>query len=126
MRWFESSRPSKIFVNPRETLDGLLAAWRTGDALRASAHFAEDGLYHEARHEPIRGRDALVAHFTRFFRDGPVWELNVDQIVVEGDRAAVAYRFQVKSDDGKWRERPGCAFVRFIDGSVAEWREYEG
>jgi ketosteroid isomerase-like protein len=126
MRWFESSRPSEIFMSIREALEGLLNAWRSGDALRATAHFAEDGVYREARREPIRGREAIVAHFTRFFRDGPVWELNVDDIVVEGNLAAVSYRFQTKGKDGEWRENAGCAFVRFIDGSVAEWREYEG
>ena len=110
----------------REALEGLLNAWRSGDALRATAHFAEDGVYREARREPIRGREAIVAHFTRCFRDGPVWELNVDDIVVEGNLAAVSYRFQTKGKDGEWRENAGCAFVRFIDGSVAEWREYEG
>jgi ketosteroid isomerase-like protein len=112
-------------MTARESLVGLLEAWRAGDALRAAAHFAEDGVYREARRGPIRGRAAIVAHFTRFFRDGPVWQLYVDEIIVEGERAAVAYRFAVKADDGGWREKGGCAVVRFSDGSVAEWREYE-
>ena len=110
----------------REALDGLFAAWRTGDALRSGAHFGFAATYREARREPIAGRDAIVAHFTKFFRDGPRWEFHVDDTIVEEDRAAVRYRFAVTSIDGSWHERAGCAFVTFLDGTIAEWREYEG
>ena len=59
--------------NHRSTLESLVGAWRVGDALRAAAHFSADGQYGEAGAAPLTGRDALVAHFTRFFRDGPRW-----------------------------------------------------
>ncbi|MBD5636091.1 MAG: nuclear transport factor 2 family protein [Candidatus Eremiobacteraeota bacterium] len=111
----------------REALDGLFAAWRTGDALRSAAHFCVDGTYREAGREPIVGRDAIVAHFTRFFRDGPRFEFHADETIVEGDRAAIRYRFAVTAGPGeRWHEKPGCAFVTFADGTIAEWREYEG
>jgi uncharacterized protein (TIGR02246 family) len=110
----------------RETLAGLFAAWKTGDALRSAAHFASDGAYREAGREPIRGRDAIVEHFTRFFRDGPRFEFHPDETIVEGDRAAVRYRFAVAGLDATWRETSGCAFVSFSNGRIAEWREYEG
>jgi uncharacterized protein (TIGR02246 family) len=113
-------------VTHREALESLFAAWRTGDALRAAAHFASDGLYREARRDPIVGRDAIVAHFTRFFRDGPAWQMHAEHIIVEADRAAVRYRFALQGSDGEWRETEGCAFVTFADGTIAEWREYEG
>jgi len=110
----------------REALTSLFDAWRTGDALRSAAHFATDGVYREARHEALVGRDALVAHFTRFFRDGPRIEFFVDDIVVEDKLAAVRYRFAIAGVGDTWTERPGCAFVTFADGTIAEWREYEG
>ncbi len=113
-------------MTTREALDGLFAAWRTGDALRSGAHFALDGVYREARRDPLSGRAAIVEHFTRFFRDGPRWELYLDDTLVEGERAAVRYRFAIEDKDGTWRERAGCAFVKFADGTIAEWHEYEG
>ncbi len=113
-------------MTPREALDGVFAAWRLGDALRSGAHFALDGVYREARRRPLTGRDAIVGHFTRFFRDGPRWEFFLDDTLVEGERAAVRYRFAIEAEDGTWRERPGCAFVTFADGTIAEWHEYEG
>ncbi|GAC1501498.1 MAG: hypothetical protein NVS1B14_05920 [Vulcanimicrobiaceae bacterium] len=110
----------------RETLEELVAAWQTGDAHRAAAFFAADAVFHEARHAPITGRQAISAHFTRFFRDGPLWRFDVDEIVVEAPRAALTYRFSIKGKAGAWRERAGCAVVRLTDGLIVLWREYEG
>jgi uncharacterized protein (TIGR02246 family) len=110
----------------RQALEQLFAAWRQGDALRSAAHFAVDGAYREARREPLVGREAIVEHFTKFFRDGPRWEFHADDTIVEGDRAAVQFRFSIVSPEGAWLERSGCAFVVFADGTIVEWREYEG
>jgi len=110
----------------RERLERLFGAWRSGDALRSAAHFAPEATYREAGRAPLSGRDAIAAHFTKFFRDGPRWEFHVDDLIVEGDRAAVRYRFATALADGSWHERAGCAFVTFADGTIVEWREYEG
>jgi ketosteroid isomerase-like protein len=110
----------------RERLASLFAAWRTGDALRSGAHFGASATYREANREPLTGREAIVAHFTKFFRDGPRWEFYADETLVDGDRAAVRYRFAVVSGEGARLERSGCAFVTFADGTIVEWREYEG
>ncbi len=110
----------------RKALSGLFDAWRAGDALRSSAYFSPDAVYCENGRTPILGRDAIVQHFTKFFRDGPRFEFDVDETLVEGDRAAVRYRFSVYDERGRRNERPGCAFVGFADGAIVEWREYEG
>lgn len=104
----------------------LVAAWQANDALRACAFFAPDGIYREPGHEAVTGRDAIFAHFQRFFRDGPQWKFTVDDVLVDGDRAAVAYRFAIKGEGEKWHEREGCALVRRDGGLVVEWREYHG
>ncbi len=109
-----------------ELLESLFSAWRNGDALRAGAHFAPDARYQEARHEPIVGRDAIVQHFTAFFRDGPVWRFHVEDVLTNAERAAVRYRFEIADADGTWRTRAGCAFASLHDGTLTEWREYEG
>jgi uncharacterized protein (TIGR02246 family) len=107
----------------RETIDELVDAWRAGDALRACAFFAPDGAYCEAGGQAIAGRDALLAHFQRFFRDGPPWRFEIDDVVIDGERGAVFYRFSVKGATG-WRESAGCALVRREGGLVSLWREY--
>jgi predicted SnoaL-like aldol condensation-catalyzing enzyme len=111
----------------RMTLRSLVEAWQVGDALRAAAHFAVEARYGEAGASPIVGRDEIVAHFTRFFRDGPRWRFDVDDVLVDANRACVIYRFGVEGAGAIWRERAGCAIVTFdAGGAVAEWREYEG
>jgi ketosteroid isomerase-like protein len=113
-------------MRSREALESLFGAWRSGDALRSAAHFALDGTYREAGRPPLEGREAILAHFTRFFRDGPLWEFFVDDLIVEGERAAIRYRFTLAGAGGGSVERSGCAFATFADGTLVEWREYEG
>jgi limonene-1,2-epoxide hydrolase len=109
----------------RDLIDELVGAWQSGDAHRAAAFFAPEGIYHESGRDPLFGREAIFAHFARFFRDGPAWRFDIDQIIVEGERAAVTYRFGVNVD-GVWRYNDGCAIVLRLDGLVALWREYHG
>lgn len=109
-----------------ELLEGVIAAWRAGDALRAAAYFAPDAVYHEARHDPLRGRAAIAAHFVRFFRDGPLWRFEIDAQIVQGELAALAYRFGVKGAAQEWSERAGCAIIEAAGGLLRSWREYEG
>jgi uncharacterized protein (TIGR02246 family) len=114
-------------VSENTTLAGVIAAWRNGDALRAGAYFAADGVYAEAGREALIGREAIVAHFTRFFRDGPAWRLEVDDVIIGTGRSCVVYRFWVEGTAAIWRERAGCAIVTFDShGAIAQWREYEG
>ncbi|MGA7569540.1 MAG: nuclear transport factor 2 family protein [Candidatus Aquilonibacter sp.] len=109
----------------RELIEELVGAWQSGDAHRAAAFFAPDGVYHESGEEPLVGRDAIFAHFARFFRDGPAWRFEIDEMIVEGERAAVAYRFGVNRS-GVWNERGGCAFVHCKERLISQWREYRG
>jgi len=111
----------------RDTISGVIAAWRNGDALRAAAYFAPDGAYGEAGHAPLAGRAAIVEHFTRFFRDGPHWRFDVDELILGDAVACVVYRFAVEGTGARWRERAGCAVVAFeASGAISAWREYEG
>jgi len=109
----------------RELIEEVVGAWQVSDAHRAAAFFAIEGVYHESGRQPITGREAIYAHFARFFRDGPAWRFWIDEMIVDGERAAVAYRFEVNTD-GTWRATEGCALVRCEDGLIAHWREYHG
>ncbi len=109
----------------RELIEELVGAWQANDAHRAAAFFAPDGVYHEWGREPIVGREAIFAHFARFFRDGPAWRFEIDEVIVEDERAAVAYRFGTNSD-GTWNMRNGCALVRYEQSLITQWREYRG
>ncbi len=109
----------------RELIQELVGAWQTNDAHRAAAFFAPDAVYHESGCEPIAGREAIFAHFAHFFRDGPAWRFDIDDVIVEGEHAAVGYRFGINRD-GTWQMSGGCALVRCKDSLITAWREYRG
>ncbi|MGB6986545.1 MAG: nuclear transport factor 2 family protein [Candidatus Aquilonibacter sp.] len=109
----------------RALIEELVGAWQSGDAHRAAAFFAPEGIYHESGREPLVGREAIFAHFVRFFRDGPAWRFNIDDVIVDGEHAAVSYRFEINID-GAWRRNDGCAIVHRADGLVVLWREFQG
>jgi uncharacterized protein (TIGR02246 family) len=110
----------------RAILESLFEAWSSHDALRAAACFAPGATYREADGRVLEGREALAEHFARFFREGPPWRLDVEEVLVEGERAAVAYRFGIHRKEQQWYERAGCALVHFESGLVQSWREYHG
>jgi limonene-1,2-epoxide hydrolase len=107
----------------RDLIDELVRAWQSGDAHRAAAFFAPDGIYHESGRAPLVGREAIFAHFARFFRDGPAWRFDIDEVIVQGEHAAITYRFAVNTE-GTWRNNEGCAIVHSAYGLVTLWREY--
>jgi ketosteroid isomerase-like protein len=108
-------------------LANVLGAFARRDLAGAAAAFAEDGVYREARKPAVRGRAAVAAYFARFAASGAAWEFVVDDVLADGDRACVVYRFAAGGDGEARRERAGCALVRFDGrGQIAQWREYEG
>jgi ketosteroid isomerase-like protein len=110
------------------TLATVLAAFERCEPVDAVASFSEDATYVEARKDAIRGRTAIAAEFARFGATGVPYRFTFDDVIAEGARACVVYRFAVGGGDGEpWRERAGCATVRFDErGQIEEWREYEG
>ncbi len=112
----------------RPSLAAALDAFARGVPADALASFADNATYAEARKEAIRGRWAIAAEFARFAATGVPFRFTCDDVIAGEDRACVVYRFAVaKGEGGVWRERAGCAIVRFDErGQIEEWREYEG
>jgi ketosteroid isomerase-like protein len=106
----------------------LFALWRAGDETGSAAYFAVDGVFHEAKKEPVVGRDAIAAHWKPFFHGGPEWRMIVHDLFGDSanERFAVSYTWEIKLADGTWTGSPGCALVRTRAGKIAEWREYKG
>jgi ketosteroid isomerase-like protein len=109
-------------------LDEMLRAFVDQDLARASACFAEEGVYRELRRQPVRGRAAIAEHFAHFTASGVAWQFVLDDVIAAADRACVVYRFSLAEGQGRpGRERAGCAVVHLdARGQIAEWREYEG
>jgi limonene-1,2-epoxide hydrolase len=103
----------------------MFALWRAGDETGSAAYFTPDGIFHEAKKDPVAGRDAIAAHWKPFFHGGPEWRMTVHDLFGDGERFAVAYTWEIKLKDGNWAGSPGCAIVHTRDGKIAEWREYK-
>jgi limonene-1,2-epoxide hydrolase len=109
----------------RRLLRALFTAWSERDAAAAATLFDADGTYQESGEPPVRGREAILAHFNAFFESGVTWEFHVERIIVEGPWAAVAYRFGMARPGGEYLERPGCALIEENGGAIRTWREYQ-
>ena len=112
----------------QETLEAVLGAFARGRLDGVAERFADEAAFREARKPPIVGRDAIAAEFARYASTGVPFRFAVDDVIASADRACVVYRFATPGGQGEsWRERAGCATVRFDErGQIAEWREYEG
>jgi hypothetical protein len=110
------------------SLADALDAFARGEPGGAVASFADGATYAEAGKDAVRGRIAIAAEFARFVATGVPFRFTIDDVIAEGARACVVYRFALGGGDGEpWRERAGCATVRFDErGQIEEWREYEG
>ncbi len=75
--------------------------------------FADDGVYHRPGYEPMRGRDALAAFYggERVIAAG---RHELDEVVVDGARAAVRGRFVGTLKDGS-EARVGFADFMVLD-----------
>ena len=106
----------------------VLDLFAAGELDGAAENFAEEATYQEPRKAPICGREAIAAEFARFGATGVPFRIVVDDVIGDGTSACVVYRFRVAGGEGEpWRERAGCATVRFDEGGrIAAWREYEG
>lgn len=110
-----------------DALATVLDAFARRDLGAAAACFATDATYREARREPIVGRAAIAAHFAHFAAGTAAWHFEAGEVIRNGARACVVYRFSASGGEGgPWRERAGCAVVRLDErGEISEWREYQ-
>lgn len=110
------------------SLTAALDAFARGAPDDALSSFADDADYVEAGKPAVHGRAAIAAEFARFTATGVPFRFVVEDAFAGGNRACVEFRFAVATGTGGgWRERAGCATVRFDDRDhITEWREYEG
>lgn len=71
-------------------IDGYLDAWRSNDRERIAELFAEDATYaYDPWHEPVRGRDAIVAMWLEEPDDPDSWQAGYQPMLLHGNRAIV-------------------------------------
>ena len=62
--------------------NAMFDLWRAGDETGSAAYFTPDGIFHEAKKEPVAGRDNIAAHWKPFFHGGPEWRMTVHDLLI--------------------------------------------
>lgn len=99
-------------------LDKYVEAWRTYDPAQIGDLFSEDALYFYSpwdEDNPIRGRDAIVAEWSREPDPSGSWEARYAPLVVEGDLAVAQGRTRYFRADGSIDREFNNIFVLHFD-----------
>ena len=71
-------------------IDGYLDAWRSNSPEQIAELFAEDASYaYNPWHQPVRGRDAIVAMWLKEQDEPDSWRAGYRPMLVQDDRAIV-------------------------------------
>jgi ketosteroid isomerase-like protein len=111
-------------MNAAAWIESYGRAWREKDADAAANLFTDDAVYrsHPFR-EPHVGAAAIHDYWERATRSQEELELQFGAPVVAGDRAAVEWWAQMRSE-GEDVTMPGILYLRFAgDGRCEELRE---
>jgi ketosteroid isomerase-like protein len=102
-------------MRPSELVQRWVEAFNRHDAEKIAALYHEDAVNHQMPEEPVRGRAAIHAMFTRDFAAAEMVCM-VENIFEDGDVAIL-----------EWRDPlglRGCGFFHVRDGKIAFQRGY--
>ena len=108
-------------------LDGYSQAWGTYDPEQIGALFSADADYfYDPFHEPVRGREAIVADWIKDRDEAGTYEGSYRPVLVAGDQAvARGYSRYLNTNGTVEREYDNLFLLRFdADGRCAEYREW--
>lgn len=102
-------------MSPRQVVEAWIAAFNRADVEALAALYAEDAINHQVANEPVIGRDAIRAMFTREFAAAEM--VCIPENLFEDGQWAIL----------EWRDPKGlrgCGFFRVVDGKIAFQRGY--
>jgi hypothetical protein len=101
----------------RRLMETVAEGWRTGNAARSAACFAEDAIYSQPpRVQFYRGRAALEEFFGPR-PQGMTWH----HLVFDEEAQIGAGEYTYRGSN----QYHGVVMVRIVDGLIANWREYQ-
>ena len=101
-------------------------AWNTQDLDLFDEVYAPDIIVHSAPYPDKEGLEAWKQHATGAFEAFPDFQFTIENIIVEGDTHAAPWTWQgTHKDTGKKVIVKGLCYGHWVDGKLAEAREYE-
>lgn len=98
------------------------AAWIEGDAEAFADLFTPAGQF-IVPGQQYQGPDQIRVVMQNFAAAQPQVQIEIRQIVVEGDRAFVEWVWHEQTDQG-WKRDEDAIAIDFQDGKITRWREY--
>lgn len=99
-------------------LDNYVEAWRTYDASKIGDLFSDDALYCYNpfdEHDPVRGREAIVANWLQERNDPDTWQAHYVPVAVEGRIGVAQGRTRYLRADGTVEREFANIFVLHFD-----------
>lgn len=99
-------------------LDKYVEAWRTYDPAQIGDLFSEDALYFYSpwdEHNPVRGREAIVAEWGKEPDRSGSWEARYGPVAVEGNVGVAEGRTRYFRPDGTVDREFANIFVLYFD-----------
>jgi uncharacterized protein (TIGR02246 family) len=99
-------------------------AWVTKDADAIATLFARDGEFIVPGNRYV-GREAIKKVAADFFAANLSVAIEIKNIIIEGDRAAVEWLWQERDNaTGRLKKADDAIIIDFQAGKIARWREY--
>lgn len=109
-------------MNREYMVQQMCAAVDAGDAEAFGSWFAYDAKYVFGNHEPLVGRDAIIAATADAAGALPWVRHVIDQVAEVGDQVFCRFTIETESPDGKQLALP-CVTVIWMSGErIAEYR----
>lgn len=126
MNWPEDAQPRAAAQAEaiRDLIRRAGRAWVTGDADAFASLFADDGEF-VVPGRRWQGRQAIRDALARFAQSHTGVQVEIRDILVQGDRAAVEWRWQdTDLQTGAVHTADDVIVVDFREGRIVGWREY--
>jgi predicted ester cyclase len=108
----------------QDLLERHKAAFAVRDAAALASQHAEDGTFESPAHGVVSGRGAIEGVYRYWFTAFPDLVLAWPDAVIDGNRAAVFWSFEGKTDGAFFGvEKPG---IRVVMGGAADYRFADG
>jgi uncharacterized protein (TIGR02246 family) len=116
----ESMQPEEI----RAIIKQAANAWTTEDAAAFASLFSQDGEFIVPGNHWV-GRKTIREVAEGFFKSYSNVKVEIKQIIIEGDRAAVEWHWEDREDATSRLNRADDAIVvEFKEGQIVRFREY--
>jgi uncharacterized protein (TIGR02246 family) len=116
----ELMQPEEI----RAAIEQAANAWMTEDAEAFASLFSQDGEFIVPGNRWV-GRKAIREVAEGFFKSYSNVKVEIKQIIIEGDRAAVEWYWEDREDaTGRLNRADDAIVVEFKEGQIVRFREY--